>query len=143
MEKTFLMVKPDGVKRGLVGEVIGRLERKGFAIEAMKMMTIERSLAERHYAAHDGKPFFKDLIDYVTSGPVVAMVISGRSAVSSVRKMMGATDPSEAEPGSVRGDLATDISENIVHGSDSLESAKREIELFFGLTSKWRDEPCQ
>lgn len=125
------MLKPDGVKRGIVGEVIGRLEKKGLKIEAIKMMTIDRALAERHYEAHDGKPFFGELIDFITSGPVVAMVVSGRSAVSVARKIIGATDPAQAEPGTIRGDLAIDISENIVHGSDSKESAEREIKLFF------------
>ncbi len=132
MEKTFLMVKPDGVRRGLIGEVIGRLERKGLKIEAMKMMVIEENLAKEHYEAHNDKPFFGELIEFIISGPVVAMIVSGREAVSVARKMMGATDPSQAEPGSIRGDFATLMSENIIHGSDSKESAEREIKLFFG-----------
>lgn len=126
------MIKPDGVQRKLIGEVIKRIEKRGLDIEKLKLMLLEKEMAERHYVQHKGRPFFDGLIDYVTSGPVVAMVISGESAIAVVRKMMGATDPAQAEPGTVRGDFALDISENIVHSSDSKESAEKEISLFFG-----------
>ncbi len=131
MERTFVMVKPDGVHRGLVGEVIKRLERKGLKIVAMKMLKIDRALAEKHYAEHKGKPFFDSLISYITSGPVVAMVIEGKEAIKVVRKLVGATNPIEADPGTIRGDFGLDIGRNVVHASDSAESAKREISLFF------------
>ena len=131
MEKTFFMIKPDGVKRNLVGDVISRIEKKGLAIKAMKMLQIDDQLAEEHYAEHVDKPFFPDLKEFITSGPVVAMVVEGPKAIKTVRKMMGATDPFESEIGTIRGDYALSIDENIVHGSDSVESAKREIELFF------------
>jgi nucleoside-diphosphate kinase len=132
MERTFLMVKPDGVLRGLVGEVISRIERKGFRIAAMKKMRIDEVLAKRHYQEHDGKPFFDELVSFITSGPVVAMIVEGEGAIKTVRGMVGATDPKEAEPGSIRGDLAFEVTKNIVHASDSLDSAKREITMFFG-----------
>ena len=125
------MVKPDGVQRGLVGEVVGRLERRGLKIVAMKMLWIDRDLAERHYQEHTGKPFFEPLISYITSGPVVAMVVEGDSAIKVVRSMLGKTDPKEASPGTIRGDFALFTGRNVVHGSDSPESAKREISLFF------------
>ncbi|MCL5038913.1 MAG: nucleoside-diphosphate kinase [Firmicutes bacterium] len=131
MERSFVMVKPDGVQRGLVNEVIGRLERKGLKLVALKLMRISPELAERHYEAHRGKPFFPGLVDFITSGPVVAMVWEGKKAVGIVRSLMGATDPSVAAPGTIRGDLASDIGNNVVHGSDSPESAEREIGLFF------------
>ncbi len=130
--RTFVMVKPDGVRRGLVGEVIGRIEAKGYSLAEIKLFTIDRGLAEEHYGEHAEKPFFGELVDFITSGPVVAMVVQGPDSVVSMRKIMGATNPIEAEPGSIRGDLATVITENIVHGSDSEESAAREIKLFFG-----------
>ncbi|MCD6383922.1 MAG: nucleoside-diphosphate kinase [Thermoplasmata archaeon] len=130
-ERTFVMVKPDGVQRGLVGEVVGRLERRGLKIVAMKMLWIDRDLAERHYQEHTGKPFFEPLISYITSGPVVAMVVEGDSAIKVVRSMLGKTDPKEASPGTIRGDFALFTGRNVVHGSDSPESAKREISLFF------------
>jgi len=126
------MIKPDGVQRKLIGEVIKRIEKRGLDIEKLKLMLLEKEMAERHYVQHKGRPFFDGLIDYVTSGPVVAMVVSGENAIAVVRKMMGATDPAQAEPGTVRGDFALDISENIVHSSDSNESAEKEISLFFG-----------
>ncbi len=126
------MIKPDGVQRKLVGEVIKRIEKRGLDIEKLKLVLLEKEMAERHYAQHKGRPFFDGLIDYVISGPVVTMVISGENAIAVVRKMMGATDPVQADPGTIRGDFALDISENIVHGSDSKESAEREISLFFG-----------
>jgi nucleoside-diphosphate kinase len=132
MEHTFVMVKPDGVRRGLVGEVIGRLERKGLSLERMRLLTIDVDLAGRHYAEHRAKPFFGELVAFITSGPVVAMEWSGPTAVSIVRTLMGPTNPAEAPPGTLRGDFGTIITENIVHGSDSPESAARELGLFFG-----------
>ena len=130
-ERTFLMVKPDGLQRGLVGEVIKRLENRGLKLVAMKMLHINRQLAETHYAEHEGKPFYDGLIDYITSAPSVAMVWEGESAVELVRSMIGATDPKKAAPGTIRGDLALFTGKNIVHGSDSPDSAEREINLFF------------
>lgn len=130
-ERTFVMVKPDGVARSLVGEVVGRIEAKGYTLAAMRLFTIDRELAERHYGEHREKPFFGELVEFITSGPVVAMVVEGPDAIRGLRQIMGATDPLEATPGSIRGDLATTIGENIVHGSDSPESAAREIALFF------------
>ena len=130
-EKTFVMVKPDGVRRGLVGEVVRRIEAKGYSLAEMKLFTIDEDLAKRHYAEHTEKPFFGELVSFITSGPVVAMVIEGEDAVKGARQIMGATNPIEAVPGSIRGDFASVITENIVHGSDSPESAKREIGLFF------------
>ncbi len=131
VERTFVMVKPDGVQRGLVGEVISRLERKGLKIVAMKMLRIPKEMAETHYAEHREKPFFGALVSYITSGPVVAMVVEGKSAVSVVRNLVGKTNPVEAAPGTIRGDLAMDIGRNVVHASDSPESAEREISIFF------------
>jgi len=131
VERTFVMVKPDGVQRGLIGDVVSRLERKGLKIVAMKMMHIPRELATRHYEQHKDKPFFEDLISFITSGPVVAMVVEGKNCVAVTRRLMGATDPAVAEAGTIRGSLAMDISYNVVHGSDSVESAEREIGLFF------------
>ncbi len=131
MEQTFVMVKPDGVQRKLVGEIISRLERKGFILRAAKMMQIDAELAGRHYAEHQGKPFFPGLVEFISSGPVVAMVWEGENAVAAVRKLMGATDPLEAAPGTIRGDLAAVMSENLIHGSDSPEAAQREIGIFF------------
>jgi nucleoside-diphosphate kinase len=130
-ERTFVMVKPDGVARGLVGEVVRRIEAKGYTLAAMRLFTIDTDLAERHYGEHKEKPFFGELVEFITSGPVVAMVVEGPDAVRGLRQIMGATNPLEATPGSIRGDLATTIGENIVHGSDSPESAAREITLFF------------
>ncbi len=131
MERTFVMVKPDGVHRGLVGEVISRLERKGLKIVAMKMLWIDKALAENHYAEHREKPFFSALVDYITSGPVVAMVVEGRNAIKVVRNLVGATNPAEASPGTIRGDFGMDVGRNVVHASDSPQSAEREISLFF------------
>jgi len=131
MERTFVMIKPDGVQRGLIGEIISRIERKGLKIVAMKMLNVERELAERHYEEHRGKPFFESLIEYITSGPVVAMVVEGKNAVSVMRKIVGATNPQEASPGTIRGDFGMDIGRNVIHASDSPESAQREISLFF------------
>jgi nucleoside-diphosphate kinase len=131
MERTFIMVKPNGFARGLVGEVIARFERRGLELRAMKLMRIPRDLAERHYAEHREKPFFGELVDFITSGPVVAMVWEGNEAITVARTMMGATDPVKAAPGTIRGDFATVMAENVVHGSDGPESAAREIALFF------------
>lgn len=131
-QRTFVMVKPDGVRRRLVGEVIARLERKGYDIVEMRLFTIDEGLAGRHYAEHTEKPFFSELVSFITSGPVVAMAVEGAEAVLGCRQIMGATNPLQAVPGSIRGDYATEITFNIVHGSDSPESAARELELFFG-----------
>ena len=131
MERTFVAVKPDGVGRGLVGEVIGRLERKGLRLVGLKLMQVSEELARRHYEAHREKPFFADLVNFITSGPIVAMVWAGQDAVAVARNVMGATDPAKAAPGTLRGDLAMQIAANIVHGSDGPEAAEREIGLFF------------
>ena len=130
--KTFFMIKPDGVQRNLVGEIISRVEAKGFTITKIKMMTISKELAEQHYGEHKDKPFFNDLVSFITSGPVVAMQVEGENVVLQIRNLMGATNPSESTPGSIRGDLATELDKNVVHGSDSDESAERELSLFFG-----------
>ena len=129
--KTFFMIKPDGVKRNLIGEIISRVEVKGFKITKIKMMTINQNLAEEHYGEHKDKPFFSDLVSFITSGPVVAMQVEGENVVAQIRNLMGATNPSDATPGSIRGDLATELDKNVVHGSDSDESAERELNLFF------------
>lgn len=131
-QRTFVMVKPDGVRRHLVGEVVRRIEAKGYEIREMKLFTIDESLAQKHYAEHTEKPFFGELVSFITSGPVVAMVVEGPEAVKGMRQIMGATNPIDAGPGSIRGDFANVITENIVHGSDSPESAEREVNLFFG-----------
>ena len=130
-ERTLVLIKPDGVQRGLVGEVLGRIERKGFGIVALEMRTLERAVAEEHYGEHKDKPFFGDLVDFITGGPLVAAVIEGPEVISSWRAMMGATNPANAAPGTIRGDLATETQMNVTHGSDSPESAAREISLFF------------
>ena len=129
--KTFFMIKPDGVKRNLIGEIISRVEEKGFKIAKIKMMIISQDLAEEHYGEHKDKPFFSDLVSFITSGPVVAMQVEGENVVAQIRNLMGATNPSDATPGSIRGDLATELDKNVVHGSDSDESAERELNLFF------------
>ena len=131
-ENTFIMIKPDGVARGLVGEVISRLEAKGLKVEKIRTLTIDEDLARRHYAEHVERSFFPDLLQFITSGPVVAMQWSGESAVSVSRTLMGATDPKTAAPGTIRGDLGLEVTHNIVHGSDSAESAERELGIFFG-----------
>jgi nucleoside-diphosphate kinase len=131
MERTLVLVKPDGVRRGLIGEVVSRFERLGFRVLDMKMMVIEESLASEHYAEHVDKPFYGELVSYITSGPVVAMALEGDSAVEIVRKVMGATNAAQAAPGTIRGDFAVGITENLVHGSDSPASATRELGLFF------------
>lgn len=130
--KTFFMIKPDGVQRNLIGQIISRVEAKGFKITKIKMMTISKELAEEHYGEHKDKPFFNDLVSFITSGPVVAMQVEGEDVVLQIRNIMGATNPSESTPGSIRGDLATELDKNVVHGSDSDESAERELSLFFG-----------
>ncbi len=130
-ERTLILVKPDGVQRRLVGEVVARIERKGLDITALELRTIPKETAEQHYAEHTEKPFFSELVTFITSGPLVAMVVEGPDAIKAMRGLMGATNPIEAAPGSIRGDFATVIGENIVHGSDSPESAAREIALFF------------
>jgi nucleoside-diphosphate kinase len=130
-ERTFAMIKPDGVRRRLVGELVSRIEAKGYDIVALKQMTIPREMAETHYGEHAGKPFFAGLVDFITSGPVVAMVLEGENAIAGWRAMMGATNPADAAPGTVRGDFATTIDENVAHGSDAPETATREIGLFF------------
>ena len=131
MERTFVMIKPDGVQRGLIGEIISRIERKGLKIVGMKMLRISQELAQKHYAEHRGKPFFDSLISYITSGPVVAMVVEGKEAVKVMRSLVGKTNPIEASPGTIRGDYAMDVGRNVIHASDSIESANREISLFF------------
>lgn len=131
VEHTFVMVKPDGVARGLVGEVVGRLERKGLKLEKMRMLTIDEELAGRHYAEHTEKPFFGDLVEFITSGPVVAMEWSGEGAVGVARTIMGVTNPAAAAPGTIRGDFGLEITFNIVHGSDSVDSGARELGIFF------------
>jgi nucleoside-diphosphate kinase len=132
IESTLLIVKPDGVRRGLVGEVLRRVEAKGLTIDDMRWGTIPRETAEEHYGEHREKPFFGELVEFITSGPVVLAKISGEDAIECWRTLMGPTDPVQAAPGSIRGDLATMIGENVVHGSDSPESAARELKLFFG-----------
>ena len=131
MQKTLVLLKPDAVERGLVGEVMSRLERKGLRFAAIKLMRVTEELAHRHYGEHVGKPFFEGLVGFITSSPIVAMVLEGENAVTVVRGVMGATNPQDAAPGTVRGDLAMTVGPNLVHGSDSDESAAREIALFF------------
>ena len=131
MERTLVLLKPDAVQRGLIGEIIYRLEARGLKIVAMKLMQMSEAMARRHYEAHVGKPFFQGLVEFITSGPLVAIVLEGKDAVEVVRTTMGATNPVKASPGSVRGDLAVEIGRNLIHGSDSLEAAQREVALFF------------
>ncbi len=130
-ERTFALVKPDGIQRGLVGRILSRFEDRGLKVVAAKMLTIPHSLAAVYYEEHEGKPFYEELVDYVTSGPAFAMVLEGEDAVPVVRQMMGATDPKDAAPGTIRGDFGLQIGRNLIHGSDSLASAEREIRLFF------------
>ena len=130
-ERTLVLVKPDGVRRGLVGEVLSRLERKGLTPVAIEMRTLDRATAEEHYGEHRERPFFGELVDFITGGPLVALVVEGPSAVAGTRRIMGVTNPVEATPGSLRGDYALEIGQNLVHGSDSPESAQREVALFF------------
>jgi nucleoside-diphosphate kinase len=131
MERTLILVKPDAFARSLTGEIIARFERKGLRLAALRQLTMERELAERHYAEHEGKPFYGELVDFITSGPLAAMVLEGESAVAAARQVIGATNPVEASPGSIRGDFAISVGQNMVHGSDSTESAAREVGLFF------------
>jgi len=134
-ERTLILVKPDGVRRGLVGEVISRIETKGYVITSMRMLNADRSILEKHYEEHNGKPFFEPLLEFMSSGPIVAMVAEGERVIEGFRTMAGVTDPTVAVPGSIRGDLARDqgtkVVQNIVHGSDSVQSAEREIKIFF------------
>ena len=130
-ERTLVLIKPDGVARGLVGEVLGRIERKGFRIVALELRTLEVAVAEEHYGEHKDKPFFRDLVDFITGGPLVAAVIEGPDAIAQWRNMMGATNPVAAAPGTIRGDLATEMQNNVTHGSDSPGSAAREVARFF------------
>jgi nucleoside-diphosphate kinase len=130
-ERTLILVKPDAFTRNLTGEIISRFERKGLKLAALKLETLTRETAERHYAEHDGKPFFGELVEFITSGPLVAMVLEGDSAVEAARQVIGATNPLQSAPGSIRGDFATSIGTNMVHGSDSPESAAREVGIFF------------
>jgi len=129
--RTLVLVKPDGVRRGLIGEIVSRMEKKGLSIVALRMLQMDEALARRHYAVHEGKPFFNDLVDFITSGPVVAMLLEGEKAVDVVRTMMGDTDPKKSAPGTIRGDFGMDIGQNLIHGSDSDENARKEIDLFF------------
>ena len=131
MDRTLILVKPDAFERGLTGEILARFERKGLAIVAMKHMTVERELAERHYAEHSERPFFGDLVDFITGGPLVALVLEGHEAVKAARQVIGATNPIEAAPGSIRGDFALEVGRNVIHGSDGPESAARELALHF------------
>jgi len=131
VQRTLVLVKPDGVKRGLAGEIVSRFEKKGLKIVALKMLWMDKAVAERHYDVHRDKPFFPSLVEFITSGPIVAAVIEGRDAVNVVRGMMGATDPLQAAPGTIRGDYGTEVQENLVHGSDSEENARKEIDHFF------------
>ncbi|MBD2042303.1 nucleoside-diphosphate kinase [Microcoleus sp. FACHB-672] len=131
MERTFLAIKPDGVQRALIGEIISRYEAKGFTLVGLKLMKVSRELAEQHYGEHKEKPFFAGLVDFITSGPVVAMVWEGKGVVASARKIIGATNPLNSEPGTIRGDYGVDIGRNIIHGSDAVETAQREISLWF------------
>jgi nucleoside-diphosphate kinase len=131
MERTLILVKPDAFARSLTGEIIARFERKSLRLVALRLLTMERPMAERHYAEHEGKPFFGELVDFITSGPLVAMVLEGERAIKAARQVIGATNPVEAAPGSIRGDFAIEVGQNMVHGSDSTESAGREVGLFF------------
>ena len=132
MERTLILVKPDAFARGLTGEIVARFERKGLRIVAMRHMQVTEDLAKQHYAEHEGKPFFGELVAFITSGPLVAMVLEGHEAVKAARQVIGATNPLESAPGSIRGDFALEVGQNMVHGSDSDESAEREANLFFG-----------
>ena len=126
-----MLVKPDGVRRGLCGEIVARFERRGYDLRGARLLKIPRALAREHYAEHRGKPFYADLVDFITSGPVLALAVRGEGAIAGVRALMGATDPADSAPGTIRGDFATLLSENVVHGSDSTTSARRELKLFF------------
>ncbi len=131
MERSLVLIKPDAMQRGLAGTIISRLERRGLKIVALKMLQMDNALAKRHYAVHQDKPFFSDLVKFITSSPIIAAVFEGEKAVEAVRQTMGATDPVKSPPGSIRGDFGLDIQQNLVHGSDSAENARKEISLFF------------
>ncbi len=131
MDRTFVMVKPDGVQRGLIGDIVSRFERRGLKVVGLKMLTVTEELAKKHYAEHASKPFFPNLVSFIRSGPVVAMVVEGKDAVPVVRSMVGATNPANSAPGTIRGDYALDTGRNVIHASDSPDSAKREISLYF------------
>ena len=131
IETTLVLVKPDGVARGLCGEIVARFERRGYELRGARLLRVSRALAQQHYAEHKGKPFFGELVSFITSGPVLAVAVRGENAIAGVRSMMGATNPADSAPGTIRGDYATLLSENIVHGSDSKRSARRELKLFF------------
>lgn len=133
IEKTYTMIKPDGVRNGHIGEIVNRFERVGLTVERMELGMVTEELAKANYAEHEGKPFYDGLIAYITSGPVVKMVVSGENAVATVRKLMGATNPADAAPGTIRGDFGLTMDENVIHGSDSVASAEREIGVFFGV----------
>jgi nucleoside-diphosphate kinase len=135
LERTLVLVKPDAMRRALSGEIVARLERRGLELRAARLLTVDRPLAEEHYAEHSEKPFFGELVEFITSGPTLALVVEGDGAIKTVRTTMGATNPAEAAPGTIRGDLSLSMPDNLVHGSDSPESAEREIRLWFG------DEP--
>ncbi|GMH21634.1 hypothetical protein Nepgr_023476 [Nepenthes gracilis] len=131
MEQTFIMIKPDGVQRGFIGEIISRFEKKGFSLKGLKLVKVDRPFAEKHYADLSAKPFFNGLVEYIISDPVVAMVWEGKNVVATGRKIIGATNPAESAPGTIRGDLAVEVGRNVIHGSDSVESARKEIALWF------------
>ena len=131
MERSLVLIKPDAIQRGLAGVIICRLERRGLKLVAMKMLQMDKTLAQRHYAIHQGKAFFNDLVEFITSSPIIAAVFEGEKAIEAIRQTMGPTDPAKASPGSIRGDFGLDIQQNLVHGSDSAETAKQEISLFF------------
>jgi nucleoside-diphosphate kinase len=132
VERTLVLIKPDGVQRGLAGEILGRFERRGLVIRDARLVQVDRELAEQHYAEHAEKPFFGELVEFITSSPTLALALEGEGAIATVRRTMGATNPADSEPGSIRGDLALSMPDNLVHGSDSPESAQRELELWFG-----------
>ena len=131
VETTLVLVKPDGVSRGLCGEIVARFERRGYELRGARLLKVSKALAREHYGEHKGKPFFGDLVDFITSGPVLALAVRGEGAIGGVRSLMGATNPADSAPGTIRGDYATLLSENVVHGSDSTASARRELRLFF------------
>ncbi|MBD2576426.1 nucleoside-diphosphate kinase [Oscillatoria sp. FACHB-1406] len=142
MERSFIMIKPDGVQRNLVGEVIRRFETKGFTLVGLKLVSVSRDLAEKHYGVHKERPFFGGLVDFICSGPVVAMVWQGDGVVASARKLIGATNPLNAEPGTIRGDFGVSVGRNIIHGSDAIETAQTEIKLWFSDSELVSWEPC-
>ena len=131
MERSLVLIKPDAIQRGLAGEIISRLERRGLKIVAMKMLHMDKALAQRHYAIHKGKPFFDNLVNFITSSPIIAIVFQGKNTVEIIRQMMGETDPAKAQSGTIRGDFGIDIGYNLIHGSDSVGNASKEIDLFF------------